>query len=328
MHLSKNLRFIVTGGAGFIGSCIVKALNDRGITDIVVVDALGTEDKWRNLSGKFFSHYLHKDQLFNWLIEHPSEKPDAVIHMGACSSTVERDVDYLMANNYDYTVRLASLCVEKNIRFIYASSAATYGDGSRGFSDDHEGLRELIPLNPYGFSKHRFDIWALDKKLLGQITGVKFFNVYGPNEYHKGRMASVVYGLLPQIVNEGVLRLFRSNDPERFKDGEQCRDFIYVKDAARLVLELLEADLFGIYNIGSGRAETWNALAEAMFAAVNQPVKIEYRDLPEDLRGKYQNYTQADMSKLRKKLPGFQTTPLNEAVFDYIRHYLLSSRVY
>lgn len=329
MQLYDDRWIIVTGGAGFIGSCIVKVLNERGFHNIIIVDELGSTDKWKNLVHKKFDDYLHKDQLMDWL-NHPthSEQIEAIIHMGACSSTVETDVDYLMENNYRYSVRLAEYAIKHNIKFIYASSAATYGDGSLGFDDNHDLLEQLKPLNPYGFSKHLFDLWVKRQGLLDQVTGLKFFNVFGPNEHHKGRMASVVYNLLPHVKDQNVIRLFKSNDPHNFKDGDQMRDFVYVKDVANIVVDLLKEDIFGIYNLGSGQANTWNHLAEGMFLALGKEPNIEYRQMPDDLHGKYQNFTEANMEKLKHALKEVQFTPLHEAISDYVNHYIVPNKTY
>lgn len=329
MQLHDDRLIILTGGAGFIGSCILKQLNLQKLYNVVVVDRMGSGIQWHNLVGKKFIEYLDKDALFDWLNE-PSRasEVEAIIHMGACSSTVETNVDYLMENNYRYSVRLAEYALKHNIKFIYASSAATYGDGALGFDDNENRLDELRPMNPYGYSKHLFDLWAKNQDVLGQITGLKFFNVFGPNEYHKERMASVVFGLLPQIQKERVIRLFKSNDPKNFKDGEQRRDFIYVKDVAKIVVQLLKADIFGLYNLGSGTASTWNELAHSMFSALKMPVRIEYRAMPEDLNGKYQNYTKAEMAKLISQMPNIHFTSLKEAIDDYINNYLLPHKTY
>jgi len=253
---------------------------------------------------------------------------EAIIHMGACSSTVETNVDYLMENNYRYSVRLAEYALKHSIKFIYASSAATYGNGSQGFEDDHDALDLLRPLNPYGFSKHLFDLWARDQGVLENLTGLKFFNVFGPNEHHKGRMASVIYNLLPTVKNDNLIKLFKSNDPSNFKDGDQCRDFIYVKDVASIVLDLLKEDVYGIFNLGSGEAKTWNSVATGMFSALGRAPNIEYREMPGDLNEKYQNYTRASMTKLKKSLSSFETTPLNEAIADYVNNYIIPNKVY
>lgn len=328
MPKQRHKLVIVTGGAGFIGSCILKELNIQGYENIIVVDELEKNAKWKNLVGKKFNEYLHKDQLFEYLDQVKPSEVGCIIHMGACSSTVETDVDYLMENNYRYTLTLAKYALKHKIRFIYASSAATYGDGSKGFSDDENRLEELEPLNAYGFSKHLFDLWAKDQGVLNQITGLKFFNVFGPNEYHKERMASVVFNLLPQVQNENLIKLFKSNDPENFKDGDQCRDFVYVKDVAKITVDLIDQEIYGIYNLGSGDASTWNSVASGMFRAIGRDPNIHYRDMPKDLDGKYQNYTKADMEKLSSKLKNIQFTPLHEAIDDYITNHLLPEKTY
>ncbi len=249
--------FIVTGGAGFIGSCLVKRLNQEGIEDILIVDHLGFTEKWRNLTNKLFSDYLEKDTFLS-LIEKNSldKKVEAVFHMGACSSTTEQDASYLLKNNYQFSKVLAEWSLAKKIPFIYASSAATYGDGSQGYSDNEIDIPKLRPLNMYGYSKQLFDLWILRHKLLDKIVGIKFFNVYGPNEYHKGDMRSVVVKAFEQIRKEKKMRLFKSYKPE-YRDGEQKRDFLYVKDAVEIVMEFFKKPrIRGIYNLGSGVAKT------------------------------------------------------------------------
>lgn len=329
MKLYDDKLIILTGGAGFIGSCILKYLNDQNLSNVVIVDDLTGDLKWKNLLGKQFIEYVHKDELFQWLrVPGRASEIEAIIHMGACSDTTEMDVNYLMENNYRFTFKLAEYALKNEHRFIYASSAATYGDGSQGFSDNHDLLDSLRPLNPYGFSKHLFDMWAKKQNVLDLIVGLKFFNVFGPNEQHKGRMASVVYNLLPKIQEEKVIKLFKSNDPDHFKDGEQKRDFIYVKDVAAIVYQFLKNDVGGIYNIGSGVASTWNSLADAMFKSINMPTHIEYIDMPKDLEGKYQNYTCAEISKLKKVLKNYSTSSLEDGVKDYIQNYLLTDKIY
>lgn len=329
MEIQKDKAIILTGGAGFIGSCILKELNTRGYFNIIVVDELEKSPKWKNLVGKKFREYLHKDQLFDWIKSSPlSSDVAAIIHMGACSSTVESDIDYLMENNYRYTLTLAEYALKNNCRFIYASSAATYGDGRHGFLDDEDNLEILEPLNGYGFSKHLFDLWAKDQGVLNQMTGLKFFNVFGPNEFHKERMASVVFNLLPLVRKENMIKLFKSNDPDNFGDGDQCRDFVYVKDVAKITVDLLDQKIYGIYNLGSGIANTWNSVAKGMFSAIGKAPNIHYREMPADLEGKYQNYTKADMNKLSQKLKDIQFTPLHEAIEDYIRNYLIPEKTF
>ena len=329
MKLYEDKLIIVTGGFGFIGSCIVQYLNDHNMSNIVIVDDLEeSPDKWQNLVGKKFVEYIPKDKFLKWL-ETPGRDEDieAFVHMGAISSTVETNVELLMENNYRYTLRLMEYAVKYGHRFIYASSAATYGDGSLGFFDNHDMLEKLRPLNPYGYSKHLVDLWAKDQGVLNKVLGFKLFNVFGPNEFHKGRMSSVVYNLLPQIQENKTIKLFKSNDPQNFADGEQCRDFIYVKDVAKVVYQALNNDCCGIYNLGRGVAESWNSLAKAMFKALGQEPNIEYIDMPKDLNDKYQNYTCADTTKLEKDFR-FKSESLEESVSDYIKNYLLPHKHY
>ena len=319
--------YIVTGAAGLIGSSIVWGLNQRGIDEIVLVDNLGTSDKWKNLRALRFAEYEEKDD-FREMIQDGTfngKKIDAIIHMGACSSTTERDASYLIDNNYKYTQELASFAVANGIRFIYASSCATYGDGSRGYLDDESRIEELRPMNMYGYSKQMFDLWAKRTGLLGKITGLKFSNVYGSNEMHKGEMRSVVCRAYEQISATGKMGLFKSYNPE-YADGEQMRDFIYVKDAVNMVLFLLDRHACGLYNIGSGRAETWNALATAAFEALDKPVNIEYIEMPEHLRDRYQYYTKAEMGKLQALGYDKPASSLKEAIADYIRNYRIPEK--
>lgn len=322
-EMDREQGIVVTGGAGFIGSGVVRHLNDMGYSNIVVVDHLGSSEKWKNLVGKGFKHIIEKQHCFEWLQGREGEI-GAFIHLGACSNTVERDASYLLENNYSFSVRLAEYALKNKQRFIYASSAATYGDGSQGFSDDHDSLQLLCPLNMYGYSKHLFDLWLQREGLLDHVVGLKYFNVFGPNEGHKGRMASAIVHMLPLIQNEGKVRLFKSTSPEEFGDGEQCRDFIYVKNAVKMTCAFLQNSVGGIYNVGTGLAETWKALVTAMFRALDKPVVIEYCDMPADLVGKYQNYTCADMAKTEGVLgEASHCLSLHEAVGDYIRNHLL-----
>jgi len=317
---------ILTGGAGFIGSGILRLLNDRGRGDVLVVDRLGSGEKWKNLAGKRFLDYVHKDQFPEQLLGGAFGEGDdveAVIHLGACSSTTETDADYLYRNNFKYTQLLATWCLEKGVRFIYASSAATYGDGSRGFLDDAAALPHLRPLNMYGYSKQLFDQWALEEGVLDKMVGLKFFNVFGPNEAHKGDMRSLVDKAVGQIQATGRLKLFRSHR-EGIADGEQTRDFVYVKDAAAIVLKLLdEKRASGLYNLGSGSARSWNDLAAAVFKALGKPLAVDYVDMPEAIRGKYQYHTRAEMGRLRQALGLLPIRSLEDAVEDYVQQHLL-----
>lgn len=314
---------IITGAAGFIGSGCVRVLNDQGKTNLLLVDDIKKTEKWKNLLNKKCVDFISKHQLFHFL-EKWEGGVEGIIHLGACSDTLEVDGCYLMENNYRYTMRLAKYALERDIRFIYASSAATYGDGSLGFRDDHEGLEQLKPLNLYGFSKYYFDLWAKQQGVLDRLVGLKYFNVFGPNENHKGRMASMVYKMLPVVQKEGEISLFQSSDPVRFGDGEQCRDFIYVKDAAAITCQFLENTLSGIFNIGSGKATTWNTLARAVFAAVNRPAQIKYVPMPSELAKQYQNFTQANMDKYLKANTAIRSTyTIEDAVLDCVQNHLI-----
>lgn len=313
--------FIVTGGSGLIGSSLVWGLNRAGIDDILVVDHLGnTTDKWKNLAPLRFSDYLERDAFREMLRagKFSGCAVEGVLHMGACSATTERDASYLIDNNFKYTCELAEFCIGAGIRFLYASSCATYGDGSRGYVDDESKIEELRPMNMYGYSKQLFDLWAKRRGYLKSITGCKFSNVYGPNERHKGNMRSVVCRAFEQITASGKLQLFKSYRPE-YADGEQMRDFLYVKDAVRMVLNLFNRpSAAGLYNIGSGRAETWNALARASFAALEKPVAIEYIEMPESLRDRYQYYTRAEMGKYHALGFADEASSLEETIADYM----------
>lgn len=314
---------VVTGGAGFIGSAIVWKLNQKGEDDILIVDSLEESDKWKNLRSLRFSDYMEKDDFLERIVNRElSENVIALIHLGACSDTTERNALYLIKNNYEYTKHLANYSVQYNIRFIYASSAATYGDGSQGYSDDESSLENLRPLNMYGYSKHLFDLWAKRNSMLEDIVGLKYFNVFGPNEYHKGEMRSVVIKAYQQIQNDGKVRLFNSYRDE-YADGEQMRDFLYVKDAVKMTLFFLDnPEINGIFNVGTGTARTWNSLAKSVFDALGLEPKIEYIDMPGNLRKRYQYYTQADISKIREAGYTDSITSLEDAVRDYVQNYL------
>ena len=314
---------IVTGGAGFIGSAFVWKLNQEGIDDIIIVDRLGTTDKWKNLVNLRFVNYLHKDD-FREMIYHDTVRfdIDAIIHMGACSSTTERDADYLWDNNNNYTGLLAEWAIDRGVRFIYASSAATYGDGRLGFSDDHEKIHSLKPINMYGYSKQIFDLRALRHGWENKIAGIKFFNVFGPNEYHKGEMTSVVFKSFHQICRTGSVKLFKSCLPE-YADGGQMRDFVYVKDCVEAMWWLFKnEDANGIFNLGTGRARTWNDLIRAVFDAMGLAPEIEYVEMPEALRNQYQYFTEAQMGKLGDFGCPVNFPPLEDSVRDYVQNYL------
>jgi len=314
---------IVTGGAGFIGSALIAELNKRQISDILVVDELGPDQKWKNLRNLSFADYVEKGDFLELVIEGKLDGPvDVVFHLGACSDTTETNASYLVKNNYEYSKLLAQWATDADIRFIYASSAATYGDGSAGFCDDEEKIEVLRPLNMYGYSKHLFDMWARRAGLLSKIVGLKYFNVFGPNEYHKSDMMSFVVKAFEQIKTTGKVRLFKSYQPE-YADGEQVRDFLYVKDAVNMTLFFFD-NLYinGIFNIGTGETRTWNDLVIAVFMGMGRKPNIEYIEMPASIRNQYQYFTQADLSKLRKAGYSKQTTPLEDAIRDYIQNYL------
>jgi ADP-L-glycero-D-manno-heptose 6-epimerase len=309
---------ILTGGAGFIGSCFLWRLNQEGITDIIIVDELDSSEKWKNLSGKKFKDYLQKDEFLNYVESDKFPRPKTIVHMGACSSTTNIDADYFIRNNYNYSKKLALWSLKKKAAFIYASSAATYGRGEFGYDDDTETLFKLRPLNMYGYSKHMFDLWLVNNNLLKTATGLKFFNVFGPNEYHKGPMQSLVCKKFPQLNREGKITLFKSYDPN-YKDGEQKRDFIYIKDAVEVMYYfLVNPAKKGIFNLGTGLGRTWNDLAVAMFNSWDKKPRIEYIEMPDYLRPKYQYFTEANINKLRSAGYLREFTPLEEAVSDYI----------
>jgi len=315
---------VVTGGAGFIGSAIVWKLNKLGQNKIIIVDELGTDDKWKNLVPLKYEDFIHKDDFISMIIDRDiSFEIIAIIHMGANSSTTEKDADHLFSNNYLYTQELAKYCLEKNVRFIYASSAATYGDGSLGFDDDENKLEILRPLNMYGYSKQMLDLWAKRSGAFDKIVGLKYFNVYGPNEYHKGDMRSVVHKAFEQIRDTGKVKLFISLNP-KYKDGEQLRDFIYVRDAVDMTLFFLDKpNINGLFNLGTGKSRTWNDLVISIFKALNKPVNIEYIALPEHLREKYQYFTEANMNKIKNVGYNLPISSLEDGVSDYVNNYLL-----
>jgi ADP-L-glycero-D-manno-heptose 6-epimerase len=319
---------LVTGGAGLIGSALIHALNRRGQEDILVTDVLGRDDKWKNLSPLRFEDYLQADQFLDLLEENPDALASihTIYHLGACSATTETDVGYLMENNYGYSKRLAQWAMQCGIRFIYASSAATYGDGSLGMNDDINHLETLRPLNAYGYSKHLLDLHARRNGWLDRIVGIKYFNVFGPNEGHKGEMRSLVSKAYEQIVENGKVRLFRSHRQD-YRDGEQVRDFVYVKDAVAMTIHLAETpSAHGLFNIGTGTPRTWIDLATALFSALDRKPEIEFIDMPERIRNQYQYYTCADISRLRATGWTAAATTLEDSVCDYVRNYLVTGR--
>lgn len=315
-------QIIVTGAAGFIGRNVVAELNARGRSDLLLVDVLGGGDKWKNLRGLKFDDLIAPDDLLARTAGNTLSSTEALIHLGACSSTTEKDADYLLRNNYRYTRTLCEWSLQNQVRFIYASSAATYGDGSHGYLDDEASLDALMPLNMYGYSKHLFDLWARSHNLFRQIAGLKFFNVYGPYEDHKGDMCSMVRKGYDQIRRTGSVQLFKSYRPD-YADGEQKRDFICVRDAVNVTLFFLEnPELGGLFNCGNARARTWKDLALATFGAMQIQPKIEFISMPEVLQGKYQYFTEAPMAKLLAA--GYQRpfTSLEDGVRDYVASYL------
>jgi ADP-L-glycero-D-manno-heptose 6-epimerase len=321
-------RILVTGGAGFIGSALVWELNRRGCENIVVCDRLSTDEKWKNLVPLRFADYIDGNDLLDAVQHSPAKlgRFDHVLHLGACSATTERDADYLMRNNYEFTKQLCQWSLANQTRFVYASSAATYGDGAHGMNDQAPDIHKLRPLNMYGYSKHLFDLHAKREGWLPSIVGLKYFNVYGPNEDHKADMRSLVHKACGQILSTGKVQLFKSHRPD-YKHGEQMRDFLYVKDAIRMTLHLAETpSAGGLFNLGSGKAHTWIELATAIFTALGKAPNIEFIDMPEHLQSKYQYYTCADIAKLRASGFTQEITPLAEAVRDYVQGYLVPDK--
>ena len=322
----SDARVLVTGGAGFIGSALVWALNRRGCDRIVVCDRLGTDARWRNLTPLRFADYVEADDLFPRLQSGALGKFDLVLHMGACSATTETNASFLIRNNYEFTRDLATWALGQKTRFVYASSAATYGDGSAGMDDDDGKLDQLRPLNLYGYSKHLFDLHAKRAGFLNRMVGLKYFNVFGPNEGHKGDMRSLVHKSTAQVQAEGVIRLFKSHRPD-YRDGEQKRDFLYVKDAVAMTLHLAASKRAGgLFNIGSGKARTWLDLARAVFVALKRKPNIEFIEMPEAIRDKYQYFTQANLVRLRAAGYTAPVTSLEDAVTDYVRNYLVPDK--
>jgi ADP-L-glycero-D-manno-heptose 6-epimerase len=313
---------IVTGGAGFIGSAMIWRLNQDGLTDILVVDNLGKSDKWKNLVNLKFIDYIHRDAFLDRLYSNHFSNIEAIVHMGACSATTERDADFLMKNNYRFSVKTAQYALNNKIRFINASSAATYGDGEKGFEDDTARLNSLRPLNMYGYSKHLFDLWALRSGALDQLASLKFFNVFGPNEYHKKDMTSVIFKAYFQVRSTGKIKLFKSYRDD-YADGEQRRDFVYVKDCVEVMAWLLENNkINGLFNLGTGCDRSWNDLAKAVFAAFEMPVNIKYIEMPDSLKDRYQYFTCANNRKLIDAGYPNQFLKLEESVKDYVCNYL------
>ena len=326
--MQKNDVIAVTGAAGFIGSYLTGYLNHLGFEQLILVDDFSDETKSANLKDKKYLHKIHREQFFEWQATHPG-LINYVFHLGARTDTTEMDYAIHKKWNLDYSKLIWELCTQNNIPLVYASSAATYGNGENGYVDDHDIVAKLQPLNPYGVSKNEFDLWALRQPSSPPFwAGLKFFNVFGPNEYHKGRMASVIFHAFNQVKDKGLVRLFRSHDPG-YKDGEQMRDFIYVKDVVQICLWLMEHQpASGLYNTGTGNARTFKDLAKAIFTTLQQPENIEYIDTPTDIRDKYQYFTQADMHKLRSAGYTHPFYSLEEGVKEYVKEYLATGTYY
>lgn len=317
---------LITGAAGFIGSALIWKLNELGRSDLILTDKLRTEEKWKNIAKRDYYDWVDRDELFDWLsIEENAKKVEVIVHMGACSATTEKDADFLMKNNYEFTKRLWDFSKENDVQFIYASSAATYGMGEQGYDDkiDLQGHLNLRPLNKYGYSKKIFDVWALkQEETPKQWVGLKFFNVYGPQEYHKGRMASMVFHSYNQGVENGYVKLFKSHK-EGYSDGEQLRDFVYIKDVVNVINFFIEnEDKSGIFNLGTGKERSFFDLAKNTLISAKMKDVIEFVDMPMDLRGRYQYFTKAEMDKL--KAAGYTKAfySLEEGVKDYVENYL------
>lgn len=319
---------IVTGAAGFIGSYVIGKLNSENFNDIIAVDDFSNPEKNKNLANKRITERVHRDNLEGWLGQNATHV-EFIIHLGARTDTAEFDRKLLWKLNTDYSKMIWKACVANQIPLIYASSAATYGLGEKGYIDDESIVDELKPLNPYGESKNEFDSWAIKQAEKPFFwAGLKFFNVYGPNEYHKGRMASVIFHAYNQIHKTGAMKLFRSHNPE-YKDGEQMRDFVYVKDVANVIFWLMkERKKSGLYNLGSGKARTFLDLTRAVFNALEKPESISFIDTPADIRDKYQYFTEADMSKLKSTGYPDDFHSLERGIQDYVKHYLTKNKIY
>lgn len=330
--LSRDETILVTGAAGFIGSALIQELNRRGFRRIFAVDYLDNSDRYRNLVPLQFLDYIEADDFLAAIQQRHSDfaSVSKVFHLGACSSTIETDGRYLIKNNFEYTKLLCRWTLEKNARFVYASSAATYGDGSRGMDDTMESICKLLPLNMYGYSKQLFDVHALRRGFLQNIYGLKYFNVFGPNEFHKGDMASMVLKAFDQIQTEGRTRLFRSYHPD-YADGEQQRDFLYIKDAVDMTLFFGDLPARnsqnnptgGLFNLGSGKASTWLELVRPIFKVLQVPEQIDFVEMPAFLRPRYQYFTCANIQRLRDVGYGKKIRPLTDAVTDYVANYLI-----
>jgi len=326
--MTNEKTILLTGAAGFIGSYLLGYLNKQGYKNIIIVDDFSEEDKWFNFDSKDFTEKIEREQLFDWLQQN-NPSIDFVFHLGARTDTTEFDYAIHEKLNVEYSKSIWNYCVEKNIPLVYASSAATYGNGELGYKDSHDILDQLQPLNPYGVSKNEFDKWVLKQTAQPPYwAGLKFFNVYGPNEYHKERMASVIFHSFNQIKSVGRVKLFKSHKPE-FKDGEQLRDFIYVDDVAAVCYWLLDHSVAsGLYNLGTGTARTFNDLVKATFSGMGKETVIDYIDIPADIRDKYQYFTEAAMNKLREAGYTKPFFSLEDGVADYVKNYLLKKAYY
>lgn len=326
--MDRNDVILVTGAAGFIGSCMVGYLNRKGFQNIIIVDDFSREDKRMNYDGKKICARVDRDELFDWLSRYQM-RIDFVFHLGARTDTTEFDYTIHEKLNVEYSKKIWNYCTDKQIPLVYASSAATYGNGELGYKDDHAIVEQLQPLNPYGVSKNEFDKWALKQTTHPPFwAGLKFFNVYGPNEFHKGRMASVSFHAYNQIKSTGKVKLFKSHKPE-YKDGEQLRDFVYVKDVVDICQWLMQYQpASGLYNLGTGKARTFKDLVTAIFTSLKLQPDIEYIDTPEDIRDKYQYFTEADMSKLKQAGYKQDFYSLEEGVDTYVQHFLLDKKYY
>jgi len=326
--MRNNATIVVTGAAGFIGSCLVGFLNSKGYDNIIITDDFSRSDKIPNLEGKNIIKKVERELFFSWLTE-TNPDIDFIFHIGARTDTTEFDYSIHQHLNVDYSQKIWRYCTEKKIPLVYASSAATYGAGEFGYSDNHELPFKLQPLNPYGISKNEFDKWALLQDTAPPFwAGLKFFNVYGPNEYHKGRMASVIWHSFNQVKKDGRVKLFKSHRPD-FQDGQQLRDFVYVKDVLKVCYWLMQdSPASGIYNLGTGKARAFEDLVKATFAGLDMPAKIDFIDMPGDIRDKYQYFTEADMSKLQHAGYHEPFYSLETGVTDYVRHYLAAGLYY
>ncbi|MBC7902919.1 MAG: ADP-glyceromanno-heptose 6-epimerase [Gemmatimonadaceae bacterium] len=317
---------VITGAAGFIGSCLVGFLNEKGYSNLILVDAFGDEKKLQNLQGKKFLAKIERERFFEWLQE-TSPAIDFVFHIGARTDTTEFNYSVHQHLNVEYSEKIWNYCTVQNIPLVYASSAATYGAGDFGYSDDHDIVHRLKPLNPYGTSKNEFDKWVQHQNDHPPFwAGLKFFNVYGPNEYHKGRMASVIWHSFNQIKNDNVVRLFKSHRPD-VADGQQLRDFIYVKDILKVCYWLMiHQPESGLYNLGTGKARSFEDLVKATFAGLDKKPSIQFIDMPEDIREKYQYFTEAKMQKLRNAGYNEEFYSLEAGIDEYVRNYLLAKK--